>query len=154
MYASGMRLKETCNLRISDVDTDRMQIRVHQGKGRKDRYVPLSKYIASKLPKYFELLHPNDFFFNSTKNGKQFSARGIQRIISQAVKDADIRKTAGAHTLRHSYATHLLENGVDLLTIKNVLGHARIQTTMVYLHVAKPTTNMFKNPLDTLYNFS
>jgi len=153
MYSSGLRLKETVNLRIADIDTQRMQIRVHQGKGRKDRYVPLSKYIAQSLPNYLNKLHPVEYLFNSTKTGKQFSVRGIQRVIRQAIKDSGITKKAGGHTLRHSYATHLLENGVDLITIKNVLGHSRIQTTMGYLHVAQPKINEFKNPLDTLYHF-
>lgn len=153
MYSSGLRLKETVNLKIADIDTDRMQIHVHQGKGRKDRYVPLSKYIAQTLPKYLDTVKPNQYLFNSTKSGKQFSVRGLQRVIRQAVIDSGIHKKAAGHTLRHSYATHLLENGVDLVTIKNVLGHSHIQTTMIYLHVAKPSACVFKNPLDCLFNF-
>ena len=151
MYSSGLRISEISKLKIEDVDTDRMQIRVVQAKGNKDRYVPLSKYIAEKLSKYLKIYQPQKYFFNSC-NGKQFSVRGIQRIFRVAVKKSGILKKATSHTLRHSYATHLLENGVDFVTIKNVLGHKNITTTMIYLHVAQPNPSIFKNPLDILYN--
>jgi len=151
MYSSGLRISEVSKLKIGDIDTDRMQIRVVQGKGNKDRYVPLSKYIAERLPKYLDMYKPQIYLFNSC-NGKQFSVRGIQRIFREAMKKTGILKKVTSHTLRHSYATHLLESGVDLITIKNVLGHKNITTTMIYLHVAQPKPSGFKNPLDLLYN--
>jgi len=151
MCSSGLRINEVSKLRIEDIDIDRMQIRVVQAKGNKDRYVPLSKYIAERFTEYLKIYNPQKFFFNSC-NGKQFSVRGIQRIFREAVKSSGIKKKATSHTLRHSYATHLLENGVDLITIKNVLGHKKITTTMIYLHVAQPKPSNFKNPLDILYN--
>ena len=150
MYSSGMRISEISRLKIADIDTQRMFIRVVQSKGNKDRYVPLSKIIAYKIPKYLKYYSPKEFFFNSCK-GKPFSVRGIQRVLKQAVKDSGILKNASSHTLRHSYATHLLENGVNLLTIKNVLGHENILTTMIYLHVVQPIASSFKNPFDLLY---
>jgi site-specific recombinase XerD len=153
MYSSGLRISEVSKLKISDIDIDRMQIRVVQSKGNKDRYVPLSKYIAAKLPKYLQMNNPKEYLFNSC-NGKQFTVRGIQRVFRATIKASGILKNATSHTLRHSYATHLLESGVDLVTIKNVLGHKNITTTMIYLHVAQPQPSSFKNPLDLLYNKS
>jgi len=150
-YSSGLRLAEVSDLKIVDVDKDRMQIHVHQGKGNKDRIVPLSQFIAKSLDKYYKVCAPKDYFFNSTEPGRQFSKRGIQRVVRAAVKASGIRKPVSAHTLRHTYATHLLENGVDLLTIKEVLGHELIATTMIYLHIAKPSASKFINPLDVLY---
>jgi site-specific recombinase XerD len=151
MYSSGLRINEVSRLKICDIDTDRMQIRVVQSKGNKDRYVPLSKYIADTLAKYLKMYNPREFLFNSC-NGKQFSVQGIRRVFRESKKAAGILKNATSHTLRHSYATHLLENGVDLITIKNVLGHKDIRTTMIYLHVAQPEKTAFKNPLDVLFN--
>jgi len=151
MYSSGLRICEVSKLKICDLDADRMQIRVVQSKGNKDRYVPLSKYIAESLPKYLRINNPKEYLFNSC-NGKQFTVRGIQRVFRDTVKRSGILKNATSHILRHSYATHLLENGVDLLTIKNVLGHKNITTTMIYLHVAQPQSSVFKNPLDIIFN--
>ncbi len=153
MYSSGLRVLETLNLRISDVDTERMQIHVKQSKYNKDRYVPLSNYIAFSMQKYLAAYNPKEFLFNSTKGGKKFSIRGLQRVIRAAGQKAQIGKQVSAHVLRHSYATHLLESGANLLTIKNVLGHSSIQTTMVYLHVAQTKASEFKNPLDELFHF-
>ncbi len=151
MYSAGLRVNEVSKLKIEDIDTQRMQIRIVQAKGNKDRYVPLSIFIASKLNKYLNMYQPKVFLFNSC-NGKQFTVRGIQRMFRATVKDSGIAKKATTHTLRHSYATHLLESGVDLITIKNLLGHKNINATMVYLHVAQPQAKEFKNPLDILYN--
>lgn len=150
-YSSGLRISELSNLKLRDIDTERMQIHVKQGKGNKDRYVPLSRFIAQSLDKYLKTLCPKEFLFYSTIPTKQFSIRGIQRVIRSTVLASGIKKEVTSHTLRHTYATHLLENGVDLLTIKNVLGHQRIETTMIYLHIAKPCATVFKNPLDVLY---
>ena len=152
MYSSGLRVGEIANLKISDVDVNRMQIHVKQGKGNKDRYVPLSRYIAASFDKYLQTMNPTEYLFNSIQSRKKFSVRGIQRIIRATAKACGLSKGVSAHVLRHSYATHLLESGVDLLTIKNVLGHQCIKTTMIYLHVAKPQACEFKNPLDLLFN--
>lgn len=151
MYSAGLRVNEVSNLRIADIDTDRMQIRVVQSKGNKDRYVPLSKYIARKFGKYLNMCRPVEYLFNSC-NGKQFTVRGIQRVFRATLKQTGILKQATTHTLRHSYATHLLEYGVDLLSIQKLLGHKNIHATMVYLHVAQPTAQLVCNPLDMLYN--
>jgi site-specific recombinase XerD len=152
LYSSGLRINELSNLKIEDLDTDRLQIRVVEGKGKKDRYVPLSKLIAKKFPKYLETCNPKIFLFNST-NGKKFSHTGIQRIVRMAKIKSGILKKVSTHTFRHTYATHLLESGVDLLTIKNILGHASISTTLVYLHVAQFEVQKFVSPLDLLYKF-
>jgi site-specific recombinase XerD len=151
LYSSGLRINELSNMKIADIDTDRLQIRILEGKGKKDRYVPLSRLIAEKLPKYLKICNPENYLFNSTKRGKQFSHRGIQRVVRQSKIKAGILKQVSTHTFRHTYATHLLESGVDLLTIKNILGHASIQTTLIYLHVAERVTKKFNSPLDILY---
>jgi len=151
MYSTGMRISEISKLRIADIDTHRMTVHIVQSKGNKDRYVPLSKYIADTMPKYLKICSPLDRFFNSC-NGKQFTVRGIQRVFREAVKKSGISKNICSHTMRHTYAVHLLENGTDLLTIKNLLGHKSIITTMIYLRVAKSIVSTFKNPLDLLYS--
>jgi len=151
LYSSGLRINELSNLKIADIDTERLQIRVVEGKGNKERYVPLSRLIAQKLPKYLKICNPENYLFNSTKRGKQFSHTAIQRIVRQAKIKAGILKQVSTHTFRHTYATHLLENGVDLLTIKQILGHASILTTLIYLHVSERITKKFNSPLDILY---
>lgn len=150
MYSAGLRISEISKLRIADIDTRRMTVHVVQYKGNKDRYVPMSKYIADSIPKYLNQYSPKDFFFNSYM-GKQFTVRGIQRVFRDAAQKSGILKNISSHTLRHTYATHLIENGTDLITVKNVLGHENIVTTMIYLHVAQPDASVFRNPFDLLY---
>jgi len=151
MISSGLRLKEVIKLKISDIDVERMLIHVRQSKYNKERYVPLSRCIARRLNNYLSVAKPEIFLFNSTRQTKQFSPKGIQRIIKFYAKACNILKNVSPHILRHTYATLLLENGTDLLTIKKVMGHERIQTTMIYLQVAQPQQSKFINPLDDLY---
>ena len=151
IYSAGLRAREASNLKISDIDSGRMMIHVRQSKFHKDRYIPLSPLILEGLRKYFIACHPVDYLFNGNEPGSQLSVRGIQWAIHEAVKKCKLQKGITLHTLRHSYATHLLEYGMDIVTIKELLGHDRIETTMIYLHVAKPNrTNLF-SPLDRLY---
>lgn len=151
LYSSGLRMNEARTLKITDIDSDRMQIHVRMGKGRKDRYVVLSELLLKGLRDYFRKERPQIFLFNGHTSGKPMGERSIQWIINEAVDRAGILKQATCHTLRHSFATHLLENGVDLFSIKEQLGHARIDTTLVYLHIAQISPKIVRSPLDTLY---
>jgi len=151
IYSAGLRIGEVSRLKIADIDSDRMQIRISQSKGNKDRYVILSDYILKGLRKYFKSSKPKDYLFNGKEKGKPLSKGAIQQSFRLAVKKAGIKKDVSVHTLRHSYATHLLEDGVDIVTIKELLGHAHIQTTMMYLHVSRITRTSAHSPLDTLY---
>jgi site-specific recombinase XerD len=151
IYSAGLRAREASRLRIADIDSGRMMIHIRQSKYNKDRYVPLSKLILEGLRKYYYACQPVDYLFNGNSPGTPLSVRGMQWALREAVKKCRLQKGITLHTLRHSYATHLLEFGMDIVTIKELLGHERIETTLVYLHVAKPDrTNLF-SPFDRLY---
>ena len=152
-YSTGVRLNELRFVKISDIDVDRMKVRVRQGKGKKDRYVVLSQYIKTKLPAYLESYKPEIYLFEGNTAGHEMCERSIQNIMAEAVKKTKIRKNVSLHTLRHSFATHLLEDGVDLYTIQNLLGHSQLRSTILYLHIAQVLPKSAKSPLDTLYNF-
>ena len=152
-YSTGMRLSELRFVKISDIDTERMQVRIRQGKGKKDRYVVLSQYIKEKLSSYLESCKPEIYLFEGNTAGHEMGERSIQNIIIEALKKTNIKKQVSMHTLRHSFATHLLEDGVDIYTIQNLLGHNQIRTTIMYLHIAQVLPKAAKSPLDTLYNF-
>lgn len=150
-YGCGLRCAEVRNLTIADVDTERAMIHVRQGKGKKDRILPMGTMLARGIAAYIAAEKPRTYLFEGN-DGNAYSQRGAQWAISQAVKKAGIVKEVSLHTLRHTYATHLLEQGVNILTIKERLGHAQIETTMVYLHLAKPSAVVAFSPLDTLYS--
>ena len=152
-YSTGMRLSELRFVKISDIDTERMQVRIRQGKGKKDRYVVLSQYIKKTLPAYLESCQPELYLFEGNTPGHEMCERSIQNIMIEALKKTNIRKQVSLHTLRHSFATHLLEDGVDLYTIQNLLGHNQLRSTILYLHIAQVLPKSAKSPLDTLYNF-
>ena len=149
-YGCGLRCSEVRNLQVADADIERGMLHVRQGKGSKDRCIPLGKLLCRGIAKYISTEHPAEYLFEGN-NGRGLSQRGTQWIVSRAVKRAGIRKAVHTHTLRHSYATHLLEQGANILTIKQLLGHAHIETTMVYLHIARPTAQTVVSPLDALY---
>jgi site-specific recombinase XerD len=149
-YGCGLRCAEVRQLRLGDVDTVRQMIHVRQGKGRKDRCLPMGTMLQRGIKSYIEAEKPRQFLFEGS-TGEAYSPRGAQWAITQAVKKAGIAKEVSLHTLRHTYATHLLEQGVNILTIKELLGHAHIDTTMIYLHLARPSVNMAFSPMDTLY---
>jgi integrase/recombinase XerD len=151
IYSAGLRAGEASRLKIADIDSGRMMIHIRQSKFNKDRYVPLSPMILEGLRKYYYACQPVEYLFNGNSAGSQLSIKGMQWALREAVKKCKLQKGISLHTLRHSYATHLLEEGMDIVSIKELLGHERIQTTMVYLHVAKPNrTNLF-SPFDRLY---
>lgn len=152
IYSAGLRVGEVCRLKISDIDSDRMLIRIIKSKGKADRYVPLSGYILKGLRRYVKSAKPKAYLFNGKVKGEPLGKSAVQQSFRLAVKKAGIIKDVCVHSLRHSYATHLLEQGVDIVTIKELLGHATIETTMMYLHVAKVNRINAHSPLDTLYN--
>jgi len=154
LYGCGLRCFELRNLELKDLDFDREMLHVRQGKGRKDRYVPLSKMQLRGLRTYIAAENPSTWCFNGyDKEGKAvpLSARGVQWIVREARRHSDIQKEISTHSLRHSYATHLLEMGLDIISVKDLLGHAAIQTTLTYLHVARLGRQRPFSPLDRLY---
>jgi site-specific recombinase XerD len=151
MYSAGLRLKELRNLRLNDLDYHRKQIHIRQTKYNKDRYVPLSDLMIVGLRKYLAAYNPKNYLFNGKARGSQLSNRGVQWAMSMSLKRSGISKQANLHTLRHSYATHLLESGMDIDTLSKLLGHAHLTTTMVYLHVARLGGSKRYSPFDLLY---
>lgn len=152
-YAGGLRMNELRHLKISDIDFHRKQIHIRQGKGKKDRYVILSDFIAQKLPQYLSEIKPQVYLFEGLTPSYVMGERSIQYVINEALKKTNIKKEVSMHTLRHSFATHLLEDGVDIYSIQRLLGHSDIRTTIVYLHVAQVVPKQAHSPLDTLYGF-
>lgn len=152
-YGCGLRCSEVRNIKIADADLERGMLHVKQGKGSKDRCLPLGKMLCRGLAQYLLAEKPQEYIFGGNTGGA-LSQRGTQWVVSQATKRASIYKEISTHTLRHTYATHLLEQGVNILAIKELLGHAHIETTMVYLHIAKPDIHNVFSPLDTLYEQS
>lgn len=150
-YGCGLRCAEVRQLAVADVDLGRGMLHVKNGKGGKDRYIPLGAMLIRGIAKYLKAERPNKWLFEGN-DGACLSQRGTQWAVSEAVKKAGIIKEVSTHTLRHSYATHLLEQGLDIVTIKELLGHAAIETTMVYLHIAQPCAKTAFSPLDKLYS--
>ena len=151
IYSSGLRVSELCNLKNNDIDSDRMLIRVKKSKGNQDRYVVLSKDLLSGLRRYFQSSKPKVYLFNGQQKGKPLCCSAVQQSFRLAIKKAKINKEVSVHSLRHTFATHLLEEGVDIITIKEQLGHSSIESTLVYLHVAKVSRILSHSPFDTLY---
>jgi site-specific recombinase XerD len=151
-YGGGLRMNELRLIKISDVDLHRRQVHIRHGKGRKQRCVTLSKLLTDKLPHYLSQVKPTLYLFEGLTPGQPMGQRSIQYIISEALPKTSIQKQVSMHTLRHSFATHLLEDGVDIHTIQHLLGHADLIQTLVYLHVAQVKSKPAHSPLDTLYN--
>ncbi len=150
-YSAGLRSQELIKLRISDIDFERKTIHIRQSKYKKDRIVPLSDFIAKGIKKYLAVENPDTWLFNGKEINGQYSGNGLSWIMREAMKKTSIKKHVNLHSLRHSYATHLLEDGINILIIKQLLGHANITTTMIYLHVAILPHTPPHSPLDTLY---
>ena len=147
LYGSGLRRSELLNLKINDIDSKRMLVRVEGGKGNKDRLTLLSQNALVDLRLYFKEWKPKVFLFEGRKGGK-YSPESVVQIVKRAANKAGIRQTVSPHTLRHSFATHLLESNVDLRQIQVLLGHGSSKTTEIYTHVATNTFKTIKNPLD------
>ena len=149
IYSSGLRLSELINLKISDLDSEMMLINIRGGKGMKDRISILSEDLLILLRKYFKQYNPKIWLFESTES-KQFTARAIQKMFHQAFERTGISKHATVHTLRHTFATHMLENGEDVRKIQRLLGHKNIKTTEIYTHITSEAIRNIKSPLDNL----
>ncbi|MDA3954086.1 MAG: tyrosine-type recombinase/integrase [Bacteroidales bacterium] len=149
IYSSGLRLSESVNLKLSDIDTRRKLICIRQSKGKKDRYSLLSESIIPLLKLYYNTYKPNVWLFENNEGGK-YSKSSVQKIFHKAKAIARIRKYGGVHTLRHSFATHLLDKGTDLRYIQELLGHRSSKTTEIYTHVTKRDIGKIISPLDQL----
>ncbi|MFP4544993.1 MAG: site-specific tyrosine recombinase/integron integrase [Candidatus Kapaibacterium sp.] len=150
LYSAGLRLEELLNLRVQDIDSKNMLIKIHSGKGNKDRNVVLSEILLDLLRKYYKLYKPSDYLFEG-QNGGKYSASSVQSIMRQALLKARISTKATPHTLRHSFASHLLESGTDIRVIQEILGHNSIKTTQIYTHITAQNIKSVKSPLDDIF---
>ena len=149
-YAAGLRASELARLKVTDIDSQRMCLRVEQGKGQKDRYVPLSPRLLEQLRAYWRRCRPQGWLFPGRPNERPLTRHTLAWVYHRAKDKAGITKPGGIHTLRHCYATGLLEAGVELCVIQRLLGHRSIRTTMRYLHLAQDKTTTTTSPLDLL----
>jgi site-specific recombinase XerD len=152
-YSAGLRVSELASLKIADIDSKRMQILIERAKGKKDRYVNLSPVLLDILRNYHQeyLPKPKEYLFESEQTHTAYPTRTIQQIFANAKRKAGIKKDVGIHSLRHSFATHLLDKGTDIRYIKDLLGHFNIKTTERYLHVSKQQLVNIVSPFDDLW---
>ena len=150
LYAAGLRLAEATHLKIPDVDSQRMQLKINAGKGARDRYVPISPRLLEELRTYWKQHRPRVYLFPGRTPDVPLSSATMQKVCKLAAAQARINKTVTPHTLRHSYATGLLEAGVDLMAISKLLGHSSFVTTMIYLHCRRQHLDTAPSPLDWL----
>lgn len=150
IYSAGLRRNELIQLKITDIDSQRKMLKIKGGKGKKDRFSILSTKLIKDLKNYYSEFRPKVWLFEGPNN-KQYSATSIQKILKGAALKAGIKKRVHIHMLRHSFATHLLEQGVNIRYIQELLGHESIKTTEIYTHVSSADFNKILNPLDTLY---
>ena len=149
LYGSGLRLSELLHLKVTDIDSSRMIIHIKKSKGNKDRVVMLSNSLLDELRIYFIKYKPVDFLFEG-QSGGMYSPKSVQLIVKNAASKAGIKKQVTPHTLRHSFATHLLESGTDIRFIQELLGHQSIKTTEIYTHITDVSKSKIKSPLDLL----
>ena len=149
-YSAGLRVSEVVSLRVSDLDSQRMVIRVEQGKGKKDRYVPLSEALLPILRQYYRDARPERWLFPGQNPELPLNRTSVEKVFKKSRDRAGISKNVTVHSLRHSFATHLLEKGVDIRTIQQLLGHRCLSSTQIYTHVAKNYVNQAGSPLDSL----
>ena len=150
IYACGLRRSELLNLTLKDVLSDRHLLFIRQSKGKKDRMLPKSDKLISMLREYYRAYKPKTWLFEGQNPGEQYSERSLQLVLNQALNKARINKPVTLHWLRHSYATHLLENGTDLRYIQELLGHSSSKTTEIYTHVSTHSIQKIKSPFDDL----
>jgi len=147
-YSGGLRVSETVNLKVADLDFDRRMIHIRKGKGRKDRYVMLSEKVAADYEKYKKQVLLNDWLFPGAAYGTHLSLRSAQAVFTKTCEKLKINKEVSIHSLRHAFATHLLEDGVDLRYIQELLGHKSSKTTEIYTHVSRLDIKRISSPLD------
>ncbi|WP_010135197.1 tyrosine-type recombinase/integrase [Ochrovirga pacifica] len=150
LYSSGLRIGELLNLRLKDIDFDRNLLRIDMSKGRKDRYVPIAKSILPMLHNYINTYGPNYYLIENDVTKEKYAPSSVRTFLKRSLQVAGIKKYVSPHTLRHSYATHLLESGTDIRYIQTLLGHSKPETTMVYTHVQSEALQKINNPLDLI----
>lgn len=150
MYSSGLRRKELINLKPKDIETkdNKRRVRICQGKGKKDRYTVLSEKVLEELRVYFMGYHPKEYLFNGRRKGQPMSAEGMRHALKNAVKRAGIKRDVNMHILRHCFASHCIEEGMNIKTLQYLLGHSSVQTTMIYLHISDTPLESAFSPLD------
>jgi len=164
LYGCGLRCQELRNIQLKHIDADRKLLHIVQSKGNKDRYVPLSEHLIRGIKTYISIQHPTTYLFEGTGNpegkdfdslsrciGRRYSQRGVQWAVKTVARQAGIIKEVHTHMLRHTYATHLLEDGVNIIAVQKLLGHANIETTMLYLHVCTVPESLPQSPLDKVF---
>jgi site-specific recombinase XerD len=152
-YSAGLRASEVTALKAEHIDSERMLIKVKDGKGKKDRYTLLSEKLLAQLRCYYQKYRPKSYLFPSSfkkRKNKALSYEALRLIYEKARKKAGVKNGEGIHTLRHSFATHLLEAGYDIRKIQVLMGHTRLSTTMIYLHVSRKTLSKIPSPLDLI----
>ncbi len=158
LYGCGLRRFELLNIKLPDIDFERKMLHVREGKGKKDRYVPLGDHLVRGLRTYIYAECPYIWLFNGKNKAgdklQQFSETGVQWVIKESAKRAGISKHVTSHVLRHTYATHLLEMGLDIMSLKEALGHSDIRTTLIYLHIAQLGREKIFSPMDKLYEIN
>lgn len=150
LYSAGLRVGEVVRLRMEDLDVDRGLLRVRGGKGGKDRFTLLAQRAAEAVRIYLEAFPTEEWIFPGARSDRHLTTRSVQRVVKRAAEAAGIEKRVTAHTLRHSFATHLLEGGTNLRVIQELLGHHSARTTQIYTHVARSTLESVRSPLDNL----
>ena len=149
-YSSGLRVSEVARLRVEDINVERMMLHVHLAKGRKDRYTPLSAVALETLDAYQKGSRPQTWLFPGAREGRHLTTRSVQKVLDRARTKANLQKHVTMHSLRHSYGTHLLEDGTDLRYVQELLGHQRPETTMIYTHVTRKDLRRIRSPLDNI----
>lgn len=150
MYATGLRISETLNLKLSDIDSDRLEIFIRQGKGYKDRLVRIPEKLLDPLRQYYKRYKPKQYLFEGVREAQKYSHVTVHKIIKKSRKLAKISKHVSPHTLRHCYATHHLENGTDLVYLKEQLGHSKLMTTARYIHLCHKRQQHINHPFEKL----
>ncbi len=151
VYSAGLRVGEVVRLRIENIDSDRMMIHIRGGKGKKDRYTLLSAVVLESLRAYWKRYTPREWLFEGQKVGTQYAVRSAEKVFEQAIEKSRIRKDVSIHSLRHAFATHMLEQGTDLRYIQSLLGHESIKTTEIYTHVSQKRIERIQSPIERLF---
>ena len=150
IYSAGLRVGEVVRLKPEDIDSDRMMVHIRGGKGKKDRYTILSDVVLEGLRGYWKVYHPEKWLFEGQEKGKPYTIRSAERVFETAAKKAGIQKDVSIHSLRHAFATHLLEQGTDIKFIQELLGHSRVKTTEIYTHVSKKEIGRIRSPIESI----
>lgn len=149
IYGCGLRFYELLNLKTTDIDSQRMLLKINQSKGNQHRYVPLPQNLVELLREYYKIYLPKVYLFQGEKGG-MYSARSVQNILKKCLTKVNITKSVSVHTLRHTYATHLLEQGTDIRVIQTLLGHKNLKTTQIYTHISSSVIEQVSSPLESI----